>query len=115
MQAASFKSRRYPVCKADSPERTLKPRWWSSVARRNGSGRASAQSEKMTIFKCPYCRTEYELIWVHLSFNQRSYANCQVCHKAMYSWSSRNVPRLTLVEPAEGTGTIIPPIPMPAS
>ena len=55
----------------------------------------------MVIFKCPYCRAEYELIWAPLSFTQRSYANCQVCHRTMYSWSSRNVPRFTLVKPAE--------------
>ena len=55
-----------------------------------------------TIFKCPHCRTEYELTTAPLSFQQRSYANCQVCHKTMYSWSSRNVPRFTRVKPAEG-------------
>ena len=51
----------------------------------------------MTIYKCPHCRTEYGLIMARLSFRQRSYANCQVCHKTMYSWNSSSVPRLTLL------------------
>jgi hypothetical protein len=34
--------------------------------------------EIMTKFKCPYCPAEYELTVAHLSFQQRSYANCQV-------------------------------------
>jgi hypothetical protein len=51
----------------------------------------------MTIYKCPHCHTEYGLIMARLSFRQRSYANCQVCHKTMYSWSGSNVPRFTLV------------------
>jgi len=51
----------------------------------------------MTIYKCPHCRTEYGLIMARLSFRQRSYANCQVCHKTMYSWNSSSVPRFTLV------------------
>jgi hypothetical protein len=55
----------------------------------------------MSIFKCPYCAAEYELTMAHLSFQQRSYANCQVCHRTMYSWSSRNVPRFTLMNPPE--------------
>ena len=55
----------------------------------------------MSIFKCPYCVAEYELTMAHLSFQQRSYANCQVCHRTMYSWSSRNVPRFTLMNPPE--------------
>ena len=55
----------------------------------------------MTMFKCPYCQTEYELIWARLSHQQRSYANCQVCQKTMYSWSSRNVPCFTLAKAAE--------------
>jgi hypothetical protein len=58
--------------------------------------------EMMAIFKCPYCRAEYELMTAHLSFQQRSYANCQVCHRTMYSWSSRTVPRFTLINPVEG-------------
>ena len=27
----------------------------------------------MVIFKCPYCRTEYEMTTARLSFQQRSY------------------------------------------
>src|SRR5262249_53113742 len=45
----------------------------------------------MVIFKCPYCRTEYEMTMARLSSKQRSYAKCQVCHQTMYSWNSRNV------------------------
>ena len=52
----------------------------------------------MTIFKCPHCSAEYEFIMTHISFRQRSYANCQVCWKAMYSWDSSRVPRFTLLE-----------------
>jgi hypothetical protein len=52
----------------------------------------------MTIFKCPHCRAEYELIMTHISFRQRSYAHCQVCWKTMYSWDSPRVPRFTLVK-----------------
>ena len=51
----------------------------------------------MVIFKCPYCRTEYEMTTARLSFHQRSYAKCQVCNQTMYSWNSRNVPIFTLV------------------
>ena len=51
----------------------------------------------MVIFKCPYCRTKYEMTTARLSFHQRSYAKCQVCHRTMYSWNSRNVPIFTLV------------------
>jgi predicted Zn finger-like uncharacterized protein len=46
----------------------------------------------MVIFKCPHCRTEYEMTTARLSFQQRSYAKCQVCHQTMYSLNSRNVP-----------------------
>ena len=35
----------------------------------------------MVIFKCPYCRTEYEMTTAHLSFKQCSYAKCQVCNE----------------------------------
>jgi hypothetical protein len=52
----------------------------------------------MAIFNCPHCRTGYEMTSAHLSFQQRSYAACQVCRKTMYSWSSRNVPRFTLID-----------------
>ena len=51
----------------------------------------------MLIFKCPYCRTEYEMTTARLSFHQRSYTKCQVCNQTMYSWNSRNVPIFTLV------------------
>jgi hypothetical protein len=56
----------------------------------------------MVIFKCPYCRTEYEMTTARLAFQQRSYANCQVCYRTMYSWNSRNVPLLTLMNACEG-------------
>jgi transposase-like protein len=55
----------------------------------------------VTIYKCPHCRSEYELIMAHLSFRQRSYANCQVCNKTMYSWNSSHVPRFTLAKPGD--------------
>ena len=63
--------------------------------------------KKMTKFKCPYCPAEYELTMARLSFQQRSYANCQVCHQTMYSWSSRNVPRFTLTKSSESQRPII--------
>ena len=52
-------------------------------------------------FKCPYCRIEYEMTTARLSFQQRSYAKCQVCHQTMYSWNSRNVPLFKLVNASE--------------
>ena len=39
----------------------------------------------------------------HISFRQRSYANCQVCWKAMYSWDSSRVPRFTLLVQPDNT------------
>jgi hypothetical protein len=51
----------------------------------------------MAKFKCPYYPAEYELTVAHLSFQQRSYASCQVCKRTMYSWSSRNLPLFALV------------------
>ena len=59
------------------------------------------------MFNCPYCRAEYELTMAHLSFLQRSYANCEVCHGTMYSWSSRNVPCFTLMNPSDGKRDLI--------
>jgi predicted Zn finger-like uncharacterized protein len=56
----------------------------------------------MVIFKCPYCRTEYEMTTAHLSVRQRSYAKCQVCNQTMYSWNSRNVPIFTLMNASKG-------------
>jgi hypothetical protein len=56
----------------------------------------------MTIFKCPHCRAEYELIMSHISFRQRSYAACQVCRKAMYSWDGSRVPCFTLLKQTDG-------------
>jgi hypothetical protein len=53
---------------------------------------ALAHGESMVIFKCPYCRAEYELTTARLSFRQRSHAKCHVCDPTMYSWTSRNVP-----------------------
>jgi hypothetical protein len=61
----------------------------------------------MVIYKCPFCRTEYEMMTAHLSFRQRSYAKCQVCHQTMYSWNSRNVPIFTLINAAEGEASDI--------
>ena len=55
----------------------------------------------MATFKCPYCRTEYKMMTARLSFQQRSYAKCQVCHQTMYSWNSRNVPMFTLIDASE--------------
>jgi hypothetical protein len=63
----------------------------------------------MAIFRCPYCRAEYELMTAPLSFQQRSYANCQVCHRTMYSWSSRNVPCFTLLKRPDGKPSGTPP------
>jgi transcription elongation factor Elf1 len=60
-----------------------------------------ARSETMVVFKCPFCRTEYEMTTARLSFQQRSYAKCQVCHQTMYSWNSRNVPMFTLINASE--------------
>ena len=56
----------------------------------------------MTILKCPYCRTDYEMMTARLSFQQRSYAKCQVCQRTMYSWNSRNVPIFTLKSASTG-------------
>ena len=63
----------------------------------------------MVIFKCPYCRSEYEMTTAHLSFHQRSYAKCQVCHQTMYSWLSRNVPIFTLMKASNGETSDIQP------
>ena len=41
----------------------------------------------------------------YISFRQRSYANCQVCWKAMYSWDSSRVPRFKLLEKTDSTPT----------
>lgn len=57
----------------------------------------------MTIFKCPHCRAEYELLMTNVSYRQRSYANCQQCWKPMYSWNSSRVPRFAPLKPAAGT------------
>ena len=56
----------------------------------------------MVIFRCPYCRSEYEMTTAHLSFHQRSYAKCQVCRQTMYSWNSRNAPIFTLIKASSG-------------
>ena len=56
----------------------------------------------MVIFKCPYCRAEYEVTTARLSFQQRSYAKCKACHQTMYSWNSRSVPIFTLVKASNG-------------
>ena len=68
-----------------------------------------AHSETMVIFKCPYCRTEYEMTTAYLSFKQRSYAKCQICHGTMYSWNSRNVPIFTLINASKGETSDIQP------
>jgi predicted Zn finger-like uncharacterized protein len=56
----------------------------------------------MVMFKCPYCRTEYEMTTARLSFQQRSYARCQICNQTMYSWNSRNVPIFKLKSASTG-------------
>jgi len=63
----------------------------------------------MVIFKCPNCRAEYEMMTARLSFRQRSYAKCQVCHQTMYSWNSRNVPIFTLMIASKGETPDIQP------
>jgi hypothetical protein len=62
-----------------------------------------AMTTTMTIFKCPHCSAQYEMIMTHISFRQRSYATCQVCWKAMYSWASTRVPRFTLLVQPDNT------------
>jgi transcription elongation factor Elf1 len=62
-----------------------------------------AMTTAMTIFKCPHCSAQYEMIMTHISFRQRSYATCQVCWKAMYSWASTRVPRFTLLVQPDNT------------
>jgi hypothetical protein len=62
-----------------------------------------AMTTATTIFKCPHCSAEYEMIMTHVSFRQRSYANCQVCWKAMYSWVGNRVPRFTLLVQPDNT------------
>lgn len=73
------------------------PYFWTAASRRLHVS-ARAHSERMVTFKCPYCRTEYGMTMAHLAFQQRSYAKCQVCHRTMYSWASRNVPLFTLMD-----------------
>ena len=64
----------------------------------------------MVIFKCPYCGTEYEMMTARrLSFQQRSYAKCQVCHQTMYSRNSRDVPIFTLLNASKGETPDIQP------
>jgi transposase-like protein len=62
-----------------------------------------AEAMTMTIFKCPHCSAEYEMIMTNISFRQRSYAACQVCSKAMYSWDGTKVPRFTLLVQPDNT------------
>jgi len=62
-----------------------------------------AMTTTMTIFKCPHCSAEYEMIMTNISFRQLSYANCQVCWKPMYSWASTRVPCFTLVVQPDNT------------
>jgi len=62
-----------------------------------------AHTVTMTIFKCPHCAAQYEMIMTNISFRQRSYAACQVCAKAMYSWDGTRVPRFTLVVQPDNT------------
>jgi hypothetical protein len=44
-----------------------------------------------------------------LSFQQRSYAKCQICNETMYSWNSRNVPIFTLMNASNGETPDIQP------
>ena len=60
-----------------------------------------AHSLRMSLFKCPNCQAEYDMVRSPLSFRQRSYAKCQVCHKTMYSWDSKNVPQFTFIKAAD--------------
>jgi hypothetical protein len=76
---------------SDTKERT-------EVSFDSNDGRIQAYGLKMTIYKCPHCRAEYELIMTYVSYRQRSYAHCQVCWKTMYSWDSPRVPHFTLVK-----------------
>jgi hypothetical protein len=57
---------------------------------------------RMVLFTCPYCRAEYELTTASWSFQQLSYATCQVCSRTMCSWSARSVPRFTFMRLSEG-------------
>ena len=51
----------------------------------------------MVIFKCPYCRTEYEMTTAYLSFKQRSYAKCSFFrHRLANDWVGRFLSVLTL-------------------
>jgi hypothetical protein len=70
---------------------------------------AASDSEMMVFFKCPYCRTEYEMTTARLSFQLRSYAKCQVCYQTMYSWNSRNVPMFKFVNASKGETSDIQP------
>lgn len=63
--------------------------------------------KEVMIFKCPYCAAEYEIIMARLSFRQRSYAKCGVCHRTMYSWNSQNVPLFTFVNASEDKASAI--------
>jgi hypothetical protein len=60
----------------------------------------------MVIFKCPFCRTDYEMMTARPSFRQRSYAKCQVCQQTMYSWNSRNVPIFKLRSASTGARSV---------
>jgi hypothetical protein len=42
----------------------------------------------MATFKCPYCRTDYEMTTAYLAYEQQSYAKCQIYCRTMYSWVS---------------------------
>ena len=74
-----------------------------SFARPDKLAHTVAKVMTMTIFKCPHCSAEYEMIMTHISFRQLSYANCQVCWKPMYSWASTKVPRFTLLVQPDNT------------
>jgi hypothetical protein len=49
------------------------------------------------------------LTTARLSFQQRSYAKCEVCYQTMYSWNSRNVPMFKLVNASKGETSDIQP------
>ena len=63
----------------------------------------------MVIFKCSYCGTEYEMTTARLSFKQRSYAKCQVCHQTMYSRNSQDVPIFMLMNASKSETPDIQP------
>jgi hypothetical protein len=116
VQAASSSDRASPGCCQRPWPIALPLAHRASVAASGRLGRAGlsisaavSDSEMMVFFKCPYCRTEYEMATARLSFQLRSYAKCQVCYQTMYSWNSRNVPMFKFVNASKGETSDIQP------